>query len=315
MTPGPPSPIVAQMSGLPLLDLTTLSQNDVQKLFSEAERLSHEGPRDRQNSELRRGLTAALVFFEPSTRTKLSFETACARAGLAPIGLHGAGGTSLEKGESLEDTVFNVAAMSPAVMILRAPDEFDMRAVSAKLTMPVLNAGWGRRGHPTQALLDLFCLWREGRDLQAERLLICGDIRHSRVAASHLQLANILGVQVGVCGPGELLPETPPPGVHQFVSLSEGLEWATSIMALRVQLERHQGSFDLETFRKNWTLSAERLAGAPEFLRVLHPGPVNWGVELQEDVMRLKGCRILSQVEGGVWIRQGLIERALGVWS
>lgn len=305
------------MSARSLLDLTTLSADEVKKLYSVAERLSHEGAQDREYFNHRRGLTGALVFFEPSTRTRLSFETACARSGLRTIGLHGAGGTSLEKGETAEDTILNVAAMGPALLVIRATDELDLEAMAARLPMPILNAGWGRRGHPSQALLDLFCLWREGRDLVRERLLICGDIRHSRVAASHLELARMLGVQVALCGPPSFLPERPT-DIQIFSKLKDGLEWATSVMALRVQLERHRDRPDLTGFHADWGISAQTLSRLSPEMRLLHPGPVNWGVELSHDVLQHPSCRILQQVQGGVWLRQALIERALGLskeWS
>lgn len=305
------------MSARSLLDLTTLSADEVKKLYSVAERLSHEGAKDREYFDHRRGLTGALVFFEPSTRTRLSFEAACIRAGLRTTGLHGAGGSSLEKGETAEDTVLNVAAMGPALLVIRATDELDLAALARRLPMPILNAGWGKRGHPSQALLDLFCLWREGRDLTRERLLICGDVRHSRVAASHLELARMLGVQVALCGPPSFLPEGAG-AAPVFTKLQEGLEWATSVMALRVQLERHRDRPDLSSFHAEWGISADTLSRLPATARLLHPGPVNWGVELSHDVLQHPSCRILQQVQGGVWIRQALIERALGLskeWS
>lgn len=303
------------MSARSLLDLTTLSADEVKKLYSVAERLSHEGTKDRSYFDHRRGLTGALVFFEPSTRTRLSFETACARAGLRTIGLHGSSGSSLEKGETFEDTLANVAALGPSLLVIRSGDELDMAAMAKRLPMPILNAGWGRRGHPTQALLDLFCLWREGRDLSQERLLICGDVRHSRVASSHFELARLLGVKIALCGPETFMPEAPAEGVTTFSSLEKGLEWATSVMALRVQLERHRDRADLSDFSTRWGISAHRLSQLPPSMRLLHPGPVNWGVELSQDVLEHPSCRILQQVQGGVWIRQTLIERALGELS
>ncbi|MBX2988806.1 MAG: aspartate carbamoyltransferase catalytic subunit [Bdellovibrionaceae bacterium] len=298
------------MSAASLLDLKSLSAETIARIFSLADRLSGEKPADRDHFPNRRGLSAALVFFEPSTRTRLSFETACLREGLRPVILDGAAGSSLEKGESAEDTLLNIAAMNPSVMVVRSGDALDMEAMSRALPgLPWLNAGWGRRGHPTQALLDLFALVRKGLDPASQRLLLIGDVRHSRVAASHFELARVLGYEVALCGPASFLPERPTARV--FESLRDGLRWATAAMALRVQLERHPGATDLKDYHGRWGLNADSLKALAPKAVIMHPGPVNWGVEMSSDVMRDPRSVILEQVGGGVWIRQALVRRAL----
>lgn len=292
-----------------LLDLKHLTPENVLGLFALADRLSGEKPPEREHFKNRRGLTAALVFFEPSTRTRMSFESACLREGLSPILLDCGSGTSLEKGETLEDTVLNVAAMDPALMIIRTGDGLDLEEMSRRLPIPILNGGWGKRGHPTQALLDAYAIHRRKRDLRGQRVLLIGDIRHSRVAASHFELARILGYDVALCGPPSFLPEKSEWKV--FDRLEDGLKWATVAMALRVQLERHEEISELGGFHTTWGLNPSSLEALSADGLVMHPGPVNWGVEMSEDVTKDPRCLILDQVRGGVWIRQALIRQAL----
>lgn len=239
----------------------------------------------------------------------MSFETACAREGLTPILLDSGNGTSLEKGETFEDTVLNIAAMNPALMVIRTGDGLDLEAMSKRIPMPILNGGWGKRGHPTQALLDAYAIYRRKGSLRGQKVLLIGDIRHSRVAASHFELARVLGYDIALCGPRSFLPEKT--DFKVFDDLEEGLRWATVAMALRVQLERHEEISELGDFHRTWGLNPASLAAlSPEGL-VMHPGPVNWGVEMSEDVTRDPRCLILDQVGGGVWIRQALIRYSL----
>ncbi|MGZ3803289.1 MAG: aspartate carbamoyltransferase catalytic subunit [Pseudobdellovibrionaceae bacterium] len=257
--------------------------------------------------------TAALLFFEPSTRTRFSFETAAARLGLHPLLLDGASGTSLEKGESIEDTVLNISAMEPSAMVIRCGDEVDLYSLQKKLKVPILNAGWGKKAHPSQALLDALTLKANGRDLKKEKLLVVGDIKHSRVMSSHFQLAKILGYEIGVCGPQEFLPENPS-GVH-FTNLMEGLSWATSVMALRVQHERHSEKYSQKnlgaSYREQYGLSLQKLKSWKSDGLVMHPGPVNYGVELDLDVNQDPRCKILEQVKWGTYLRQALLAGVL----
>jgi aspartate carbamoyltransferase catalytic subunit len=291
-----------------LLELKSLTAEKIARVFSLADRLSAEKPGDRDVFHQRRGLTAALVFFEPSTRTRMSFETACHREGLGPITLDGGVGTSLEKGETPEDTVLNIAAMNPSVMVIRCGDDLDLAAMAKKIRMPILNAGWGRIGHPTQALLDAYAIQKKRGQIAGQKVLLIGDIRHSRVAASHFELAQILGYEVALCGPESFLPEGK--SHKTFSSLKEGLGWATVAMALRVQLERHPSGTDLSNYHEHWGLHSESLKALNAQALVMHPGPVNWGVEMSAEVAQDRRTIILDQVSGGVAIRQALIRLA-----
>jgi len=252
---------------------------------------------------------AALLFFEPSTRTRFSFETAASRLGIHPLLLDGPGGTSLEKGESIEDTVLNIAAMDPVAIVIRCGDDIDLYELQKKTNIPILNAGWGKRAHPTQALLDALTLKAHGRDFRKEKLLVIGDVKHSRVMGSHFQLAKILGYEIAVCGPKDFLPEN-----YQgqfFPHLDEGMAWATSIMTLRVQHERHSHKHSLAGYRELFGLNLHKLNSWNSDGLIMHPGPVNFGVELDLDVNQDPRCKILEQVKWGVYMRQALLADVL----
>jgi aspartate carbamoyltransferase catalytic subunit len=251
--------------------------------------------------------TTALLFFEPSTRTRFSFEAAAARLGSHPLVFEGVQGTSLEKGESIEDTVLNIAAMEPEALIIRCADDVDLNALQSKVSMPIVNAGWGMKGHPSQALLDALTMKAHGRDFAKEKLLVVGDVKHSRVMSSHFQLSQILGYEIAVCGPQEFLP-TNYQGRH-FAKLADGLAWATSIMALRLQHERHGKKYPSDTYHQEYGLNLEKLKSWKSEGLVMHPGPINYGVELSPDVNQDSRSCILEQVRWGVYLRQALLAR------
>lgn len=287
-----------------LIEIANLDFPKIESLFLSALEFSKI-----PNSQNFAAETAALLFFEPSTRTRFSFETAAARLGLHPLLLSGGSGTSLAKGESVEDTVLNIAAMGPAAMVIRCGDEVDLWALQSKISIPILNAGWGKRAHPTQALLDVLTLRAGGRDLRKEKLLVVGDVKHSRVMSSHFELAKILGYEIGMCGPQDFMPENP--SARYFTNLEEGLAWASSVMALRVQHERHGESFPVTQYHEIFGLNLQRLQSWNSDGFILHPGPVNYGVELAEDVHRDPRCRILEQVRWGTYLRQALLAKVL----
>lgn len=298
-----------------ILDLYSLEKNKIDHLFSLADKFAsiQAGATTASDYKLINfnglGKTAALLFFEASTRTRMSFETACARIGIQPIRLDTSGGTSLEKGETFEDTVLNVDAMKPSVLIVRCGDDLDLLALSKKVQSPILNAGWGRKGHPSQALLDAYTIRKKLVSCENQRLLIVGDVRHSRVASSHFELAKKLGYEVALCGPKEFLGEST--GHQVFSSLQEGLEWATVAMALRLQLERHENHCSLDDYRNDYRskygFTEKNLAHLSSQALILHPGPINQGVEMDPQVLKDPRCRVLDQVSNGVVIRQSLI--------
>lgn len=295
-----------------ILDLHSLEKNKISRLFSLADAFSSEKKKDIDINNHNKlldfkglGKTGALLFFEASTRTRMSFETASARLGVYPLRLDGKAGSSLEKGETLEDTVLNVDAMNPSFLVIRCGDDLDLYSLAEKVKSPILNAGWGKKGHPSQALLDAYTIYKNKGTVEGQKLLIVGDVRHSRVAFSHFELAKKLGYEVAICGPEEFLVNSK--DVKTFATLKEGLEWATAAMALRVQLERHEGRYSLENYRNMYGFTEKNLAHLESQALIMHPGPINQGVELDTEVLRDSRCRVLEQVSNGVLIRQGLI--------
>lgn len=291
---------------LSLLDLKSLSSDQIQFLFSRAMALAQT-----PEAPLFKGETAALLFFEPSTRTRFSFESAAFRMGLGPLVLDGIQGTSLEKGETLEDTVLNVAAMQPRVLVIRAGDEFPMQQLANELAIPIVNAGWGMRGHPTQALLDALTLKQEFNDLDRLKVLFVGDIRHSRVVASHFEILEKLGAEVGLSGPEEFLVDRS--GTSLFRRLEEGLEWCDAVISLRVQFERHgqRLSFSPDDYRINFGINRHRLRHLRSKGIIMHPGPINYGIELEKEIMHDSRVRVLKQVSNGVLMREALLRSLL----
>ncbi|MEK2687583.1 aspartate carbamoyltransferase catalytic subunit [Bdellovibrio sp. GT3] len=290
-----------------ILDLVNLEKEKIGRLFSTADQLAANPFLTSKGF----GKTGALLFFEASTRTRMSFETACAHLGVYPMLLDGKSGSSLEKGETLEDTVLNVAAMKPAFLVIRSGDDLDFNAIAAQVSMPIINAGWGKKGHPTQALLDAYTIRKHLGSIENQKVLIVGDARHSRVAASHLELAAKLNYEVAFCGPQEFLPVHAK--VKVFETLSEGLKWCSVAMALRVQLERHQGQHSLGNYRSDFGFTVENLKSLSKDALIMHPGPINQGTEMDTEVLQKDSrCRVLDQVSNGVLIRQAILLDVLG---
>jgi len=298
-----------------LLSLRNFSKSKVEILFSEALQL--------KNNFNQNGLTtgayhsgykgtAALMFFEPSTRTRFSFEAACSRAGFHPLILDGGIGTSLEKGETIEDTVFNIEAMRPLFFVIRCHDQVDLPALEAKLSVPLLNAGWGKQGHPTQALLDALTIFEKWKTLDGKNILFIGDIKHSRVVASHIELAKILNYNVGFCGPEDFFrTDVGDSKITKFKNLSEALQWADVAYALRLQKERHDSDnmFLVDDYIENYGLNATKLKHLKTDALIMHPGPVNYGIEVEKQIHEDKRSVILKQVENGVFIREAIIRQ------
>jgi aspartate carbamoyltransferase catalytic subunit len=247
----------------------------------------------------------ANVFFEPSTRTRMSFEMAAMRLGAKSILFNGKIGSSLEKEETYIDTVLNIAAMKPNIMVIRCNDELNLETLKKEIDVPIINAGWGTKGHPTQALLDMGTLRAKDRLIAREKVLFVGDIKHSRVVASHLELASILNYEMAFCGPDNFLPANAKMPV--FKTLKEGLAWATTVIFLRFQKERHQPNSGVQVQSNAFQLNAETIKFLKPESLFMHPGPVNWGVEMTEDVLKDPRCLILDQVNQGVYMRMALI--------
>ncbi len=254
----------------------------------------------------------ATVFYENSTRTRNSFQQAGRRLGLDALQV-GREGSSIQKGETLEDTLHTLRALGAVIAAVRTPEPGALEELP-DVGMPLVNAGDGWRQHPTQALADLLAVRLAGREIAGARLMIVGDILHSRVARSAADGFAMLGAEVWLAGPPTLLP----PGLAQAlgarqVALEDGLRAADLIMVLRLQQERMERGYlpSLGEYRREWGLTAERLALLREDAMVLHPGPQNRGVELDADVIRDPRSLIHRQIACGVAMRAALMEAML----
>jgi aspartate carbamoyltransferase catalytic subunit len=293
-----------------LLGIDQLSVADVETILGEAERWAAFNRGRRKSDDRLAGLTQFNVFFENSTRTLFSFEVAGKRLGATVANFHVAG-SSVHKGETLIDTALTLNAMRPDVMVIRHGDTGAPAAVAGAVDCAVVNAGDGTGEHPTQALLDALTIRRRLGRIERLRIAICGDIRHSRVAGSNMQLLTMLGAEVRAVGPEALLPETLREGVTPFTDFEEGIEGADIVMMLRIQRERMEQALSgtVADFHQRYGLTMERLARAAPTALVMHPGPMNRGVEIDAEVAdHPERSLILDQVEMGVAVRMAVLD-------
>ena len=292
-----------------LLGIEQLSADDIHYLIDEAEPWIefNRGPR-KQDSRLA-GLTQLNLFFENSTRTLFSFELAGKRLG-GHVANFSSASSSVSKGESLVDTALTLNAMRPDVMVIRHPKTGAPAEVAAVVDCPVINAGDGTGEHPTQALLDALTMRRRKGRIEGLKVAICGDIRHSRVAGSNMRLLTKLGAELRVVGPPSLLlPENA--GIPAFTDLDVGIAGADVVMMLRIQRERMEDALQgsLQDYHARYGLTRERLKHAASDAIVMHPGPMNRGVEIDSDVADdPERSVILEQVEAGVAVRMACLD-------
>src|SRR5215213_5504079 len=292
-----------------LLGIDSLSRDDILFLLDEAEPWVEFNRLARRADSRLAGLTQFNLFFENSTRTLFSFEVAGKRLGAQVANFH-PGGSSVRKGESLIDTVLTLDSMRPDVMIVRHGETGAPLQVAEAVGCPVINAGDGTGEHPTQALLDALTIRRRKGRIEGLEVAICGDIRHSRVAGSNLALLPRLGAKVRLVGPPSLLPAESG-GLPAFADFDEGIKGADVVMMLRIQRERMEASVSgsLADFHARYGLTMERLDRAAPDALVMHPGPMNRGVEIDGDVAdHPTRSAIREQVEMGVAVRMAVLD-------
>jgi aspartate carbamoyltransferase catalytic subunit len=267
-----------------------------------------------------RAALIALLFYEPSTRTRAAFEQACVLLGYHPLVIT-AEASSVAKGESLQDTVRTLCAQGVRAIVMRHPQAGAPQAAAQVATAPILNAGDGAHEHPTQAMLDLYTLWRHfgmpdptTRWLTGRKVAIVGDIRHSRVARSNLTLLAQAGAEVWLCAPPTLMPDAPLPNATLTHDADAAVANADVVMALRLQTERMQQGLlpSLNAYRRDYQINAERLRCAKPHCVVMHPGPIQRGIEIDDAVADGAQSLILEQVRNGVYVRVATLEYALG---
>ncbi|OUM87735.1 MAG: aspartate carbamoyltransferase [Bacillus thermozeamaize] len=285
-----------------LISVSELTKDEVEAILERAAyRLEH--PVGQSLAQT----VVANLFFEPSTRTRFSFEMAVKRLGGETLNFQPAT-SSLEKGESLEDTVRTLEAMGVDAMVIRHAENGIMRRLSEVVQVPLINAGEGTSEHPTQCLLDLLTIQRAFGRLNGIQVALIGDVLHSRVAGSHLNLLPQLGMEIMLAGPSAWMPERLPAGVR-LVSMERALQ-ADVVMMLRVQKERMSEAElpDYSAYREAYGLTVERASRLKPHAIIMHPSPVNRGVEIDGEVVDHPQSRIFEQVRNGVAVRMAVLE-------
>ncbi|USI73218.1 aspartate carbamoyltransferase catalytic subunit [Sphingomonas morindae] len=294
-----------------LLGIGGLRAYEIAYLLDEAEQWIALNRATAKHDDRLAGLTQINAFFENSTRTLLSFEIAGKRLGMDVVNMHAAQ-SSVKKGETLIDTAVTLNAMRPDMLVIRHDASGAVALIADKVDCPVLNAGDGRHEHPTQALLDALTIRRRVGRVEHSVVVICGDVLHSRVARSNILLLTTLGAEVRVVAPPTLLPPAiERMGVTVFTDFDAALEGAEVVMMLRLQLERMVGAFvpSPREYHALYGLTRERLRRAERNALVMHPGPMNRGIEITSDVADdLDRSAITEQVEMGVAVRMACLD-------
>ena len=293
-----------------LLGIEGLSPQDITALLDLADEAVDVSRQVEKKRSVLRGRTQINLFFESSTRTQASFELAGKRLGADVMNMSVAN-SSLKKGETLIDTAMTLNAMRPDLIVVRHSAAGAVHLLARKVDCAVINAGDGAHEHPTQALLDALTIRRNKGQIQGLTIAICGDILHSRVARSNIILLNTLGARIRVIGPSTLVPESiAAMGVEVFRDMEAGLRGVDIVMMLRLQRERMNGAFvpSIREYYRFWGLNAERLALAKPDALVMHPGPMNRGVEISSEVADGAQSLIREQVEMGVAVRMAVLE-------
>lgn len=306
--------IAAGATARGLLDIESLPRAEIEAILERARFFQPSPEETYRRLDVLRGKTIVNLFFEASTRTRVSFEIAAKRLGADTLSI-ASQGSSASKGESLVDTLNTLVAMRPNAIVMRHAASGAPHFLARHLRIPIVNAGDGTHEHPTQALLDARTILDHRDSLSGLRVAIIGDIAHSRVARSNIHLLSKFGAEIVLCGPPSLLPrelEELAPGVHLAWDMPEAIRDADVIMMLRVQLERqHEAPMGSGEYFRFYGLRLEHLELARPEVMVMHPGPINRGRELSSEVADSQRSVILNQVENGVAVRMAVLERIL----
>lgn len=294
-----------------LLDVESLSPGEIVSILKLARKMHSSRPRP-----LLQGKRIALLFYEPSTRTRVSFEFAAKLLGTHTSVIN-ATASSIEKGETLVDTGKTLQAMGPDCIVLRHPCSGAPNVLARNLQVPIINAGDGMHEHPSQALLDAYTMLQHKKTLKGLKVVLVGDIQHSRVARSNVHLLSKFGAEIILCGPMEFLPEvaaTLARGLTISRRLEDAVQKADVVMMLRVQKERLAGlDIDTRKYIAHYQLTTDRLKLARKDAIVMHPGPMIRGMEIQDEVADSPQAVIEEQVANGVYVRMAVLSICTGV--
>lgn len=300
---------MSELSVKHLLGIKYITKEDIELIFQTADNFKQVINRPIKKVPSLRDITIANLFFENSTRTKLSFELAEKRLSADVINFS-ASGSSVKKGETLLDTVNNILAMKVDMVVMRHPLPGAGQFLSRNIDAVIVNAGDGAHEHPTQALLDTYSIRERLGDVAGKKVVIVGDILHSRVALSNIFALQKLGAEVKVCGPATLVPKyIESLNVSYEPNFLKALEWCDVANMLRIQLERQDVQYfpSLREYTMQYGLNKKILDGLKKKITVMHPGPINRGVEVTSDVADSDQAIILNQVENGVAIRMAVL--------
>ena len=295
--------------GKDLIGLEPLDAQSIRMILDTSEPFKEISERAIKKVPVLRGKTIVNLFFEPSTRTRISFEFAEKRLSADTVNI-AASGSSVQKGETLVDTARNLEAMRIDMVVMRHASSGAARFLAERIPSNVINAGDGRHEHPTQGLLDLLTIRDHRGRIEGLNVCLVGDVLHSRVARSNIWGLTRLGANVAVCGPRTLLPaEVQELGVQVFTSIDEAIEWADVLNVLRLQFERMQAGYvpSVREYNRVFGVTRQRVERAPRDLLILHPGPMNRGVEIDSDVADGPHSVILDQVTNGVAVRMAVL--------
>ena len=292
-----------------LLGIKDLTKSDIDLIFKTADSFKEVINRPIKKVPTLRDITIANLFFENSTRTKLSFELAEKRLS-ADIVNFTAGNSSLKKGETLVDTANNILSMKVDILVMRHPHSGAAKFLAEKTNTVIINAGDGTHEHPTQALLDCYSVKEKLGEVEGKKVVLIGDIKHSRVALSNIFALKKLGAQVMVCGPTTLIPKyIKDLGVEVSHDMGKALKWCDVANVLRIQLERQDIQYfpSIREYAQQFQLNKEILQNIKKPITILHPGPINRGVEITSEIADSDNSIILNQVENGVAVRMAVI--------
>ena len=297
------------LNGKDILDIRSLSVEEISFILRTAEEMKEISKRPVKKVPGLRGKTVVLLFHEPSTRTRLSFDIAAKRLS-ADCHSIAAGTSSMTKGETLADTALNIQAMNPDIIVVRHSCAGAPRMLARLLSASVINAGDGKHAHPSQSLLDMMTVREKKGQISGLKIAIIGDIAHSRVARSDIEGFTKMGAEVVLSGPPAMIP----PGIDRLgaqvaKNVDEAISGADVVMALRIQKERQQNFLfaSEREYAKVYGITAKRLETAKKDVIIMHPGPINRGLEISPDVADGQWSVILDQVENGVAVRMALI--------
>lgn len=290
------------------ITIDDLTDEEVMSILKKANTFRHHKHHDTFDTQL----FAANLFFEPSTRTKSSFFVAERRLGIETLDFD-TDSSSVKKGESLYDTARTFEAIGANVLVIRHESDDWADELADKVSIPMINAGAGKKDHPTQSLLDTYTVYQEFGEIKDLKIAIVGDIKHSRVAHSSAQLLKRLGADVSLCTPSSLKDD----GMDfPYITIDEAVETSDVIMLLRVQHERHnKSSHSIANYHETYGLTKEREKKMKDHAIILHPGPVNRGVEIDSDLVECGRSRIFKQMQNGVFIRMAVLTHFLKKWG